>query len=79
MVTAMRVAGNEEGEGGKAISTATRVAGKRTAMATKRAMTMKTRETSEEEGNGKGGKSNGDGEEEGNGKEDGRWFSSFNF
>jgi hypothetical protein len=61
MVTAMRVAGDEEGEGGKAMATATRVAGERTATATKRAMATKTWEAGEEEGNGKGGKSCGDG------------------
>ncbi len=34
----MRVVGSGEGEGGKAMATATRVSGERTAMATKRAM-----------------------------------------
>jgi hypothetical protein len=46
----------------------TRVAGEPTATATTRAMVIKTKEAGEEEGNGKGGKSNGDGEESGNGK-----------
>ncbi len=44
MVMAMRVAGNEENMGGKAIAMATRVIGKRTATATKRAMVMAIRE-----------------------------------
>ncbi len=39
----MRVAGNAEGKGGKAMATATRVAGEQTAMATKRVMMTKTR------------------------------------
>jgi hypothetical protein len=34
MVTAMRVVGNKEGEGGKAMEMVTRVAGEQTAMAT---------------------------------------------
>jgi hypothetical protein len=71
MVTAMRVAADKEGEGGKAMTTAARVACKRTATTTKRAMAMKTRMAVKEEGNGKGGKSDGDGKEEGAGKEDG--------
>jgi hypothetical protein len=68
-----------KGEGGKAMATATRVVGKWTAMATKRAMAMKTREAGKEEGNDNGIKSKSDGKEEGNGKEDGKWFSSFDF
>jgi hypothetical protein len=36
MATVMRVAGDEEGKGGKAMAMTTRVAGKRTAMVTKR-------------------------------------------
>ncbi len=47
MATGMRVAGKEEGEGGKAMARATRVAGERTAMATKRAMATKTKEVDE--------------------------------
>ncbi len=47
---------------------ATRVAGERTAMLTKSAMATKTREVSDEEGIGRGGKSSGDGEEDGDGK-----------
>jgi hypothetical protein len=62
MVTAMRVVGDKDGEGGKAMVMATRVVGERTVMALKRAMTMKMKEACEEEGNGKGGKRNGDGE-----------------
>jgi hypothetical protein len=38
METAMRVAGNEEGEGDKAMAMATRIAGEWTATATKKAM-----------------------------------------
>jgi hypothetical protein len=48
---------------------ATRVAGERTAMLTKSAMAMKTRDVSNEKGIGRGGKSSGDGEEDGNGKQ----------
>jgi hypothetical protein len=69
--TAMRVAGVEEGKGGKAMTMATRVAGEQTAMATMRAMMTKMKEVGEEEGNGKGGKSNGKGKEYGNDKKDG--------
>ncbi len=47
----------------------TRVAGKRTAMATMRAMVTKTREAGEEEGNCKGGKSDGNGNKSGNGEQ----------
>jgi hypothetical protein len=65
--TAMRVAGIEQGEGSKVMVMATRMAGKWTAMAKMRVMVMKTKEAGEEEGNGKGSKSNGDGEEDGNG------------
>jgi hypothetical protein len=44
MVTAMRVAGDdEEGEGGKAMAMATRMAGKWTAMVMKKTMAMATR------------------------------------
>jgi hypothetical protein len=43
MVMMMRVVGNGEGEGGKAMAMATRVAGERTAMGTKRAMAAMTR------------------------------------
>jgi hypothetical protein len=69
--TASRVAGNKEDKGSKAMAMAmaTRVAGKPMATATKRTMAMATREAGEEEGNGKGNKSNGDGEEDGNGKQ----------
>ncbi len=65
----MRVAGNKEGEGGKAMAMATRVAGERTAMLMKSAMATKTREVSNEKGIGRGGKSSGDGEEDGDGKQ----------
>jgi hypothetical protein len=64
----MRVAGNEKGEGGKAIAMVTRVASERTAMLTKIAMATKTREVGDEEMIGRGGKSSGDGEEDGNGE-----------
>jgi hypothetical protein len=79
MVTAMRVAGNKEGEGGKAMAMAARVVGKWTAKATKTAMAMKTREVGKEEGNGKGSKSDDDGKEEGDSKEDGDVIFSSNF
>jgi hypothetical protein len=68
MATAMRVAGEEEGKGGKAMAMATRVVGKWTLMASIRAMVTKTREEGIEEGNGKSGKSNGNGKEDGNGE-----------
>jgi hypothetical protein len=58
IATARRVAGREKGKGGKAIAMATRVAGKWMAVATKRAMAMKTKEANKKEGIGKGGKSN---------------------
>jgi hypothetical protein len=60
MTTAMRVAGDKEGEGSKAMTMATRVAGEWTGMATKRAVLTATREACKEEGNGKGDTSNGD-------------------
>ncbi len=69
MAMVMRVAGNEEGEGSKAMAMATRVAGERTAMMTKSAMATKTREVSNEKGIGRGGKSSGDGKEDGDGKQ----------
>jgi hypothetical protein len=85
MATGMRVAGNEEGEGDKAMVMATRIAGEWTATATKRAMVMATRVAGKmgmatatkrmmatatmvagnKEGNGNGGKSNGDGDKGG--------------
>ncbi len=68
--TAMRVAGIKEGNGSKAIAMATRVAGKQTVIATTRGMLTKTKEAGEEEGNGKGSKSDGNGKKDGNGK---RW------
>ncbi len=64
MMTSMRVAGEEEGEGG----TATGVAGERAATQTKSAMAMKTREAGEEEGIVRGTKRNGNGKEDSNGK-----------
>jgi hypothetical protein len=68
ITTTMRVAGEGEGKAGKTMAMATRVVGKHTAMLTKRAMAKKTREVGKEEGNGKGGKSNGDAKKAGNGK-----------
>ncbi len=62
----MRVAGNKEGEGGKAMAKVTRLAGKRMATAKKRAMEMKSRLAGKREGNGKGGKSDGNSKEESN-------------
>jgi hypothetical protein len=69
MVMVMRVAGNKEGKGGKAMAMATRVAGERMVMLTKSAMATKTREVSDEKGIGRGGKSSGDGEEDGDGEQ----------
>ncbi len=69
MVMTMRVVVDKEGKGGKVMAMATRVAGKQTATATKRVMAMKTREAGKEEGNGKGGKSDGDGKDDGCGKQ----------
>jgi hypothetical protein len=54
MVTAVRVAGNNEGEGSKAMETATRVAGERMAVVMKRVMAMKTREAGEDDGHWQG-------------------------
>ncbi len=65
----MRVAGNEEGEGGKAMAMATRVAGQRTATATRREMAKATWEVGEEEGNGKSNKSNIGGKEDKDGEQ----------
>ncbi len=69
MAMVMRVVGNEDGEGSKAMAMATRVAGERTVMLTKSAMATKTREESDEKGIGRGGKSSGNGEEDGDGKQ----------
>jgi hypothetical protein len=69
MAMVMRVAGKEGGKGGKAMAMATRVAGERTAMLTKSAMAMKTREVSDEKGIGRGSKSSGDGKEDGDGEQ----------
>ncbi len=69
ILTTMRVVGGKESKGNKEMVIATRVMGKQTAMATKRVMATAMREAGEEEGNGKGGKSNhGKGNEEGDGK-----------
>jgi hypothetical protein len=69
MAMVMRVAGNKEGEGGKAMAMATRVAGERMVMLTKSAMATKTREVGNEEGIGRGGKSSGNGKDDGDGKQ----------
>jgi hypothetical protein len=69
MAMAIRVAGNKEGKGGKAMAMATIVAGGQTVTATRRAMAMATKEVGEEEGNGKGNKSDVDGKEDGNSKQ----------
>jgi hypothetical protein len=65
---AMRVAGVEEGKCGKAMVIATRVVGEGTVRTITRAMVTKTKEAGEE-GNSKGGKSDGDGKDTGNGKQ----------
>jgi hypothetical protein len=67
MATAMRVAGDEEGEGNKAMAMATRIEGEWTATSTNRAMVTATKRmmakatavAGDKEGNGDGGKSNG--------------------
>ncbi len=69
MVMVMRVAGNKEGKGGKAMAMLTRVAGECMAMLTKSAMATKTREVSNEKGIGRGSKSSGDGKEDGDGEQ----------
>ncbi len=48
MATAMRVAGDNEGKGNKAMVMGTRIAGEWTATATKRAMVMMTRVAGEQ-------------------------------
>jgi hypothetical protein len=57
METASRVAGNEEGDGGKSDGDDEKDGGRATAtvMATKRAMAATTRVAGNEEGNGEGG------------------------
>jgi hypothetical protein len=68
MAKVMRMAGDEEGEDIKATAMATRMAGKRTVMVRKRAMTMATRvvgKQGESDGN-----SNGD---DGGGRQRGQW------
>jgi hypothetical protein len=69
MTIAMRVVGEEDGEGGKAIALATRVVGEWMATATKRAMATKMREAGKDDGNCKGGKTNGEGKKDGNSKQ----------
>jgi hypothetical protein len=64
----MRVAGQEEGKGSKAMAMATRVVGKRMGTMTRRVMAMKTREAGEEEGNSKGSNSGGNHLEDGDGE-----------
>jgi hypothetical protein len=66
---AMRVVGIEEGKGIKAMVIAAWVAGEGMATKTTRAMGMKMKEAGDEEGNVKGGKSDGNGEEDGNGEQ----------
>jgi hypothetical protein len=65
---AMRVAGVQEGKGGKGMVIATRVVGEGAVRTMLRAMVTKTKEAGEE-GNSKGGKSDGDGKDAGNGKQ----------
>ncbi len=69
MTTTMRVMGDKKGKGDKAIAMATRVAGEGMVSATKRVIVMKRRELGKEEGNGEGGKSNGNGEKDGKSKQ----------
>jgi hypothetical protein len=68
MAMAMRVAGDKEGEGGKVMAMATRVASEQMVTLMKSAMATKTREVGNQEGIGRGSKSNGDGKEDSNGK-----------
>jgi hypothetical protein len=49
MVMAMRVAGDKEGKGGKAMAIGTRMASKSTAMRTKRVMATATRVAGEQQ------------------------------
>jgi hypothetical protein len=71
MVMAMSVASDKENKDGKVIAIGTRVTGKQTATATKRVMAIATIKAGKEEGDGKGGKSNGNGNKEGGVEEDG--------
>ncbi len=69
MMMAMRVVGKGEGKGGKAMAVASRVAGEQTAILTKSAMATKKRKVGQEEGIGRGSKSDGDRKKDGNGKQ----------
>ncbi len=69
MAMVIRVAGKEEGEGGKMMPMTTRVAGELTVTAKNRAMATKAREAGEKKRNGKGGKSGGNGKKDGDGKQ----------
>ncbi len=66
MVTAIRVASNEKDEGGKVIVMVTRVASERRQWQQRGIVVMAKRVAGKDEGDGKGGKSNGDGDKEGN-------------
>jgi hypothetical protein len=68
-MTAMRMAGKEEGKGGKVMVMATRVAGEQTVILMKSTMAIKMREVCKEEGIGSGSKSNDNGEENNDGKQ----------
>jgi hypothetical protein len=72
MVTAMRVAGDEEGKGDKATTMATRMVGEWTAMVTKKAMAMATRVWASNGDGNKEGDGNGDGNK-GSGQQRGQW------
>ncbi len=63
MGAGMRVVGNKKGEGSMAMAMATKMVGEWTTTATKRAIATATRVPGDKEGNGDGGKSNGDGNE----------------
>ncbi len=69
MALAIRVAGEEEGEGGRAMGMVIKVVGEWTATAMKRVTVTKMKEVGKEEGNGKGVKSNGNGKDGGDGKQ----------
>ncbi len=78
LATAMatRVTGNKESVGGKSDGDDEKGCGQATATATKRAMAAATRVAGDEEGDGKGGKSDGDTYKEGDGEEEGECTGS---
>jgi len=67
MATATRVAGDKECDGGKSDGDDEKGCGQVTATASKRVVAVETRAAGDEEGNGEGGKSDGDADKESNG------------